>query len=214
MKKIYIQELKSLIACSLLFLFSIISFTVFAQEGVGINTTEPRTALEVAGDMYIDGTIKIGEVNRIQNNEAASFLVQTQDNFIEELDASQGDGLVIAYFQEYVLKDMQGDWVKEFNTNIDTSKYVITIISAYFNQELKMTSEVQNFTIPYASAYEKDSTWRIKADYPSADPRTIAPGKWVISTLILSKNFSKVLGQQNVPMGGGTSGTAGTVIIN
>ena len=195
--------------CSLYFF----SFTGSAQ--VGINTTEPRTTLEVAGDVYVDGTIKVEEVNNVQNNEAASFLVETQANYIEELDASEeGSGLVIAYFQEYLLKNMNGDWVKEFHTNIDASKYVITIISAYFNQELKMSSEYLNFSIPYASAYIKDGTWWIKADYPGADPSGGLVGEWVINTLILSKNFSKEFPQEIVPMGGSTTGQAVNPIID
>ena len=195
--------------CSL-YLFS---FTGSAQ--VGINTTEPRTTLEVAGDVYVDGAIKVEGVNNVLNNQAASFLVETQANFIEELDASEeGSGLVIAYFQEYVLKNMKGDWVEEFHTNIDASKYVITIISAYFNQELKMSSEIENFSIPYASAYVKGDTWWIKADYPGADPSGSLVGEWVINTLILSKNFSKEFPQEIVPMGGSNTQHAINPIIN
>lgn len=181
------------------FLFFLLSITAFAQ--VGINTTNPRTMLEVAGDVNINGGIKINEINHIRDSDNTAFLTQTPNGFIKELNALEGDGLVIAYFQEYKLSNMLGDWVEEFNTNIPASKYVLTIISTYFNQELKMeSSQSDNFSFPYCSAYiaGNPATWRIVADYPGALPNSENPGEWVISTLILSKEFSNVLPQQEV----------------
>src|SRR5690606_33277925 len=139
---------------------------------VGINTADPRTMLEVAGDAYIEGAIKVNEINHILDGEEASFLTQTGTDFIRVLDAGDGNGQVIAYFQEYRLRNMLGDWVKEFDTKIDATKYVLTIVTAYFNLELEMDySTKNNFAIPYASTFKKDGTWRIVADYPTASKR-------------------------------------------
>lgn len=194
---------------NIIFFFLFLPFFFTASSQVGINTTNPRTMLEVAGDVNIDGGIKINEINHIQDGDNTTFLTQTPNGFIKELNALEDDGLVIAYFQEYKLSNMRGDWVKEFNTNIPSSTYVLTIISTYFNQEVKMEgSQSSNFSIPYCSAYiaGNPATWRIVADYPGALPNSAAPGEWVISTLILPKEFSKILDQEEVLMNGNRSG--------
>ncbi len=45
--------------------FLIMSSQSFSQ--VGINTTAPRTTLEVAGDTYIEGSINVKEIDYIQD---------------------------------------------------------------------------------------------------------------------------------------------------
>lgn len=187
-------------------------------DRVGINTTTPRTTLEVAGDMNINGAIQVDMLNSVQSGDENALLGQVGTGFIKELDVAE-EGVAIAYFQEYRLKNMNGDWVLNFNTNIDASKYVVTITSAFFNQELVMSSNASNFTIPYASAFIQGGTWRIIADYPSANPTVVSDLRlWVIRTLIISKTFSKELPQQNVTLTGTNeerrTGAAASPVIN
>lgn len=124
----------------------------------------------------------------------------------------------MAYFQEYNFTNMGGggDWIEALNTNIDASKYVVTIISAYYNKALEM-SDANNFAIPYVSAYidAVENTWFITADYASAAPASGTPvGQWIISTLILSRDFSKSFGVQTVNSAGTRGGAASTPIID
>lgn len=193
------------------FLFSSITYS---QTGVGINTTNPRTTLEVGGDMKVDGDISIKTINRSTSRDEGTFLIQTNESFVKDLQAS-GEGFAIAYFQEYELRNMNGDWVDYLVTGIPAADYVVTITSAYFNQELTMDGTASsNFTIPYTSAYVVDGIWRIRADYPSANKKGASEGVWVITTMILSKTFSKQFPVQSHSIGGGTSGSAETPIIN
>lgn len=185
---------------------------VETNTGVGINTTEPRTTLEVGGDMYISEEIKINQLNTVESTDQAVLLAQTAGDFIKESDATQ-TGAAIAYFQEYRITYMDGDWVFDLNTNIPSNNYVMAILSAYYNSPLKMSSNNSNFAIPYISAFIKDNTWHITADYPSADPGGNV-GTWVISTLILSKEFSRNLPAVSQNLNGGTSGTATTPVID
>lgn len=193
--------------------FLFLSMT-YSQTGVGINTTNPRTTLEVGGDMKVDGNVTIKTINRSTNRDEGTFLIQTNESFVKDLHAN-GDGFAIAYFQEYELRNMDGDWVDYLVTGIPAADYVVTITSAYFNQELTMDRGVpSNFTIPYTSAYVVDGIWRIRADYPSASKKGASEGVWVITTMILSKTFTKQFPVQTQAIGGSTSGAAGTPIIN
>ncbi len=186
-----------------------------AQDGVGINTENPRTTLEVAGDAHISGTIRIDSLNTSKATDTPALLGQDGTGFIKELSTAAA-GSAIAYFQEYRFTNMggNGDWIQDLDTSIDAGKYIVTIISVYYNKPLVISSAA-NFTIPYASAFIEDGTWHITADYASANAASSSPvGEWVVSTLILSNDFSKQFPQQSVPMGGGRSGAAGTAIID
>lgn len=114
---------------------------------------------------------------------------------------------------------MSGDWVSNLNTQISSTDYVVTIISAYFNKALygTMPDAANYFTVPVASAYTEGGTWRLRADYPSTNAITTGPGQWVISTLILSIDFSKQFPQQVFTLEGTNdqrrTGAAGTAII-
>ncbi|MDT0293163.1 hypothetical protein ACFQ3R_09165 [Mesonia ostreae] len=195
------------------FLFGFLPILQAQTDNVGINTTNPRTKLEVGGDMNVNGGIQINELNPVGATDKSILLGQQGDGFVKELDAGV-EGTAIAYFQEYRLSNMNGDWVLDFNTNINSSEYVVTIISAFFNQGLEMSSNPSNFTIPYISAYVDGGTWHLIADYPSANPVTANQGVWVIRTLILSKDFSKDFPQQVVNMNGTRAGAAATPVID
>lgn len=209
MKNLYFQKARAFLFFCILFL----SFNGIAQ--VGINTTNPRTTLEVAGDVNIDGAINVDVINAIQDGEEGYLLTQTQTNFIKEL-SSAGQGNALAYFQTYELQNMQSDWVADFNTNVDATKYGMIIISASFNNGLEMDAN-NNFAIPAVSTFVNDATWRIRADYPDAqrpDDQGSGDSIWTITTLVITKNISKELPPQTVLMGGATSGTATTPIID
>lgn len=195
------------------FLFGFLPILQAQTDNVGINTTDPRTKLEVGGDMNVNGGIQINELNAVGMADQSVLLGQLGDGLVKELDAGV-EGTAIAYFQEYRLRNMNGDWVLDFNTNINSSEYVVTIISAFFSQGLEMSSNPTNFTIPYISAYIDGGTWHLIADYPSANPVTNAEGVWVIRTLILSKDFSKDFPQQVVDLNGTRNGAASTPVID
>lgn len=194
-----------------------IGFSAFlhAQDGVGINTENPRTMLEVAGDTHVAGAIRIDSLNTSKTIDTPALLGQDGTGFVKELNTAAA-GSALAYFQEYSFTNIggSGDWIADLDTSIDASKYIVTIISVYYNKPLNINTAA-NFTIPYASAFIAGGTWHITADYASANAASSTPvGEWVVSTLILSNDFSKQFPQQSVPMGGGRSGAAGTAIID
>lgn len=209
--KSYIAPLTIPVIC-LLFL----SCPVFAQ--VGINTLNPRTTLEVAGDMNVSSALEIIDYSTLQEVESSTFLIQEADNSIKSLDVSNPTGVALAYIQEYIIEEPNLDWVKEFDTQIDATNYVVIVTSASFNQELDLTNNpgaADNASLPFASAFVKNGTWRLVADYPqAANIDVTAIGIWTISTLIFSNDVSKQYGTVDVPMAGASSGAAVSPIIN
>ena len=189
-------------------------FKVYAQ--VGINTTSPRTELEVAGNMKISDSIEINQINALMDLDTSTFLIQDNQQFIKTLDVSNPVGAALGYIQVYVIENPNLDWVLDFDTKVNASEYVLNTISAHFNRELIMnTNQGKNSSIPYSSAFIKDGTWHIIADYPVANNKNTSEiGTWTITTLIYSKDLSKQFGTVDIQMNNGSTGSATNPIIN
>lgn len=189
-------------------------FSAYSQ--IGINTTNPRETLEVGGDMKISESILVKTIAPLNDTDTSTFLIQDENDFIKTLDVSNPTGAALGYIQEYEIVNPNLDWVLDFDTRVDADQYVLNTISANFNRELKMnTSGGTNSSIPYTSAYIKNGTWHIIADYPSANNKDEAEeGTWTITTLIYSKDLSKQFGTVDIPMNNTSTGEALTPIIN
>lgn len=196
------------------FLYS--SFTLFSQ--VGINTKNARKTLEVAGDMIISGGVDIGTYNPLKDSDTSSFLIQESNNTIKSLDVSNPTGVALAYIQEYIIVNPNLDWVKDFDTGIDATDYVLIITSASFDQELKLVTAAgaeDNASLPFSSTFIKFGTWHIVADYPQAANSDVnAIGTWTIGTLIFSSDVSKQFGSIDIPMSNASTGSASTPVID
>ncbi len=194
----------------------IVSASVFSQ--VGINTTNPRTTLEVAGDMNISNDLEILSYNTLLDEDSPTFLVQEGDNSIKSLNVSNPTGVALAYIQEYIIEEPNLDWIKDFDTQINAAEYVVIVTSASFNLELDLTTTPgasDNSSLPFASAFIKNGTWHLVADYPQAANIDVnAIGVWTISTLIFSNDVSKQYGTVNIPMAGTTTSAAASPIID
>lgn len=194
-------------------LFLLTSGIVKSQSGaVGINTTSPRVKLEVGGSMLIQNSMDIVEINALQDDDTSTFLVQDTGNSVRTLDVSNPTGAALGYIQVYEIYNPNEDWVLNFDTGVDSDNFVMNTISSYYDREL----DIGNYaSIPYTSAYIENGTWHIISDYPSANNVDAAEiGTWVITTLIYSKDLSKQLGEVRIPLGGNTSGSASSPIID
>ncbi len=187
---------------------------LYAQVGIG--TTTARKTLEVAGNAIISGNVDIGTFNPMADGDSSTFLIQESDNSIKSLDVSNPTNSALGYIQEYVITNMDEDWVREFDTGIDASQYVLIVTSASFDQELDLTENNDaplNSSLPYTATFVKAGTWRIIADYPmAANPAGI--GTWTLKTLIFSNDLSKQFGTEVVDMNDGTTGAATSPIVN
>ena len=200
---------------TLLLFLSIFSFQVVMAQ-VGIGTSNPRKTLEVAGDAIISGNVEIGNFNSLADIDTSTFLIQESDNRIKSLDVSNPTGAALGYFQEYVIVNMDEDWVLDFDTGVDATNFVLITISSSFDQELDLTetnNAPQNSSLPYTATFIMGGTWHIIADYPmAANPAGI--GMWTIKTLIFSNDLSKQFGSLAIPMADGTTSSALTPIID
>lgn len=183
---------------------------------VGINTVAPRKTLEVGGTVKISDSLTIKEIHALKDEDTSTFLIQDSNNFINIMDVSNPTQAALGYIQEYLIVNPDLDWVLDFDTLVDAEQYVLNIISANFDRELVMnTSNGVNSSIPYSSAFIRNGTWHIIADYPVANNRNKTEiGTWTITTLIYSKDLSKQFGTVEIPMDNKTTGSATAPIIH
>tara|TARA_R110001632_G_scaffold215442_1_gene342574 strand:+ start:601 stop:1233 length:633 start_codon:yes stop_codon:yes gene_type:complete len=185
---------------------------------VGINTTDPRTTLEVAGSTIISGNLEIGVLNPILDSDTNTFLIQDTDDTIKSLDVSNPTAAALGYIQDYIITNPFQDYVKDFDTGIDANDFVMVALTSHFNDDLKLSNNnnlSDNFSLPTTATFISGGTWHITANYPVAgNPGSSVVGSWFITTLIFSKDLSRQLGTENIPMSSTTSGSAITPIID
>lgn len=181
---------------------------------VGINTTNPRTALEVAGTAQLL-ELEVEDIPEVEDGQKTTFLIQTSDEYIYTLDASNPESTALAYLMVYNLVNPDGDLVLNYNTLIPADTYDVFAISAYYDKELSSNQGNQWFSIPYYAAFIEGGTWRLTADYPRFTNQNESDvGTWTITVVVYSKTLSKNLGNPTVNMNGSGTGTATTPLLD
>jgi len=204
-----------------LFIGLIITFlgsNFLLHSQVGINTTNPRKTLEVAGDVVISNDISVGTLNPLEDGDENTFLVQNSNLTLRSLNVKNPTSTALGYIQEYIITNPNLDWVLDFDTGVDASEYVLVAISAFYDLELETSTSgnaIDNASLPYTATFISGGTWHIIADYPMvANEDTSAIGTWHVNTLIYSNDLSKQFGIVSIPMSGATTGSALTPIID
>ena len=86
-----------------------------------------------------------------------------------------------------------GDWIANLNTNIDSERYDMSVLSAVL-----LGAEIDfNHTgpgeVPKISAFEEGKTWRIKADFDSFNTKDGRNGTWVFYVMVTPKGTIKYI---------------------
>lgn len=190
---------------------------ICSQNAVGIGTTTPRTTLEIAGGMIISQKLDLVRKEKITDIDSSTFLIQNGTNEIKTLDVSNPTGAALGYIQKYIITNPQGDWINDFDTQINASEFVLISISAFFDRELVISGSgnaLNNGSAPYTAAFIENGTWHLIADFPVVSNKNAAEiGTWTFTTLIYSQDLSKQFGTVNVPMNNKSTAAALEAVI-
>lgn len=208
MQKHYLMRQK--IYFSLACLFSVLGN---AQVGLGINTSNPRTDLDVNGSSYSNNIIA-GSINEITAEEKDRYLLLTQsttDNSIKKIDPRVSGSPGIATIATYKLQNVAGDWVEEFNTRINTTDFAVVILSAYFDRDLTLGSS-GILAMPSFGVRNIGGFWNLYADYSGMAPAS--DGTWTFVCAIYPKTYVKLFEERTKDLGNTSSGTDASPILN
>jgi hypothetical protein len=89
------------------------------------------------------------------------------------------------------------DWVSNFDTKVNSDKFVMTIIGSAFQHSnadtgvlMKVDKANGSFGTAQIYAFADRGTWRIRADYAEASPaQTDITYKWLIYALVVNKSM-------------------------
>ena len=170
-------------------------FVVTENGNVGIGTTNPN------GKLHINGNMILGDAESTSGSTNVSTVVR--DNATGELKVAvseTGNPYTINYLV-YKLKNVNKDFVHNFNTNIDTSQYTVAVVGSTFDSKgftLKSNpvhpQGVPTFSPLDVFAFEQSGTWRLRADYVDADTADgTTNGDWTVYCLVINKSIVKTL---------------------
>ncbi|SZD71286.1 Uncharacterised protein [Candidatus Ornithobacterium hominis] len=173
--------------------------TLSLQAQVGINTEDPKATLDVQGNVIV------GETSYTESKHGHSVVVR--DNSTGELkvvgNAGQNNSAPINLIT-FKLKNVKGDWVANYYTGIDSSKFTVVVTEArFYIREGEGTVElspgsgrVVRYNPEHVYATIEQNQWTLHADFLGGTPIS-GNGTWEITCLVINNSLIKVL--QDVP---------------
>ncbi|KXH85877.1 hypothetical protein [Chryseobacterium kwangjuense] len=164
---------------------------------VGINTTKPEKDLSVNGTMKTSGMIFKKPLEKLGADENYTFVIKSpapenkitayNDSFVPNSPAP------INLIQFKITCDPSDkDWVNQFDTKINSSKFLVVISSFGFTQAVRTYSADWLTPVPQIFAYSSGGTWKLKADYQGFAPDSAFPtGVWTLNLLVFDKAYAK-----------------------
>ncbi|WP_223606553.1 hypothetical protein [Chryseobacterium sp. OSA05B] len=201
----------------------IISMVLFActalmNAQVGINTSKPEKDLTVNGTMKTSGMIFKKPLEKLGADENYTFVIKSpapenkitayNDTFVPNSPAP------INLIQFKITCDpTDKDWVNQFDTKINSNKFLVVISSFGFTQAVRTYSADWLTPVPQIFAYSSGGTWKLKADYQGFAPDSSFPtGEWTLNLLVFDKAYAKELNTTQ-DLGASTTGAAAAPLL-
>lgn len=189
-----------------------------ANAQVGINTVNPEKELTVNGTMKTSGMVFKKPMEKLRADENYTFIVKSpppenkitayNDSFVPNSPAP------INLIQYKITCDPSDkDWVNQFDTKINSNKFLVVISSFGFTQSNKTYFADWITPVPQIFAYSSGGTWKLKADYEGFAPDASFPtGVWTLNLLVFDRAYAKSFNvTQN--LGTSTTGVAAAPLI-
>jgi len=188
------------------------SFSAAQVGNVGINTSTPRVKLDVAGT-YKSGKIitvpsSIPTVTSVEKDRYLLLNHSIADNTVKKINPSQANSPGIASIITYSMNNVNGDWVENFNTKINSDDYSLMVLSAYFDRDLYGS----NIAIPSYGVKSVNNEWQIYADYSQLS--STSNGVWTIVCAVYPKTYVKIFPEHGpFNLNGTTTGSDAAPIL-
>ncbi|PKF74603.1 hypothetical protein [Chryseobacterium sp. PMSZPI] len=185
---------------------------------VGINTTTPEKELSVNGTMKTSGMVFKKPMEKLGADENYTFIIKSpapenkitayNDSFVPNSPAP------INLVQFKVTCDpTDKDWVNQFDTKINSNKFLVVISSFGFTQPTRTYSADWLTPVPQIFAYSSGGTWKLKADYQGFSPDSSFPtGVWTLNLLVFDRSYAKDFNSTQ-SLGTSTTGAAAAPLI-
>ena len=188
------------------------SFSAAQVGNVGINTKTPRVKLDVAGtyksDKIMTGSSSVPAITSVEKDRYLLLSHSISDNTVKRINPGQPNSPGIASIITYSLNNVNGDWVENFNTKINSNDYSLMVLSAYFDRDLYGP----NIAIPSYGVKSVNNEWQIYADYSQLAPTS--NGVWTIVCAVYPKTYVKIFPEHGpFNLNGTTTGSDNAPIL-
>ena len=175
----------------------LIGSAVSVSAQVGINTVKPEKELTVNGTMKTSGIVFKKPMEKLGANENYTFIIKSpapenkitayNDTFVPNSPAP------INLIQYKITCDPSDkDWVNQFDTKINSQKFLVVISSFGFTQSIRTYSADWLTPMPQIFAFSSGGTWKLKADYQGFSPDSSFPtGEWTLNLLVFDRSYAK-----------------------
>ncbi|MDR2237949.1 MAG: hypothetical protein LBE92_17630 [Chryseobacterium sp.] len=163
---------------------------------VGINTATLEKELTVNGTMKTSGIVFKKPLEKLGADENYTFIIKSpapenkitayNDSFVPNSPAP------INLIQFKIACDPSDkDWVNQFDTKINSQKFLVVISSFGFTQPVRSGTDWVT-PVPQIFAYSSGGTWKLKADYQGFSPAASLPtGEWTLNLLVFDRSYAK-----------------------
>lgn len=190
-----------------------------AQGKVGINTENPTQNLEVNGTFRVVNLPENNTPNAIYNTDKSSqkdktftsskMVVVDENGVFGQQDIpntssslNQGNNKPF-YYLEFVLNNVDGDWIRSYDTKIPHDKYTLVLVGGELftsNNLFALRVSSGGFTPSTISITKNNNgNWFISADYPNAGPSALRDestkinANWRIKCLVINNDVVNIL---------------------
>ncbi|MBE4948130.1 hypothetical protein [Chryseobacterium culicis] len=164
---------------------------------VGINTPNPEKELTVNGTMKTSGITIKDPLEKLGADENYSFLIKSpapqnkitsyNESFVPSTPAPIN---LIQY--KITCNSADKDWVDEYDTKINSNKFLVVIASYGFTQPVFTYTSTVITPVPEVFAYNTNGTWKLKADYVGFSTDDSLPdGVWTLNLLVFDRAYAK-----------------------
>ena len=169
-----------------LYSIALLLFSVsFLSAQVGINTTTPTAALDVAGNVLVEGSLFLENPGDNTEIRGSKLLILSTDASIKQYDIDISKYGPINYVQ-FAFENLSKDGLLDYDTKISTSKYLVSIQGYYFlvagngstnlqTHSLVDDDNIEGFQI-YAYQNTSTSTWFLRAFVNNSEFHTYSGG--------------------------------------
>jgi len=187
---------------------------------VGIGTTDPQSDLHVAGDVLVQDSFTLNNLNTVSAIEEDFKLVTrvTSSNPVGEITVLDVDSLYVAPVNiiNYSFTNISLDNLSDVDLQYDVNKYVVGIANfRYVGDGIKKTPTGSTYSIGHfvVLVFTSGGTWHLKIKNEDLDLDVSDTLDYYITLIIYDKSYFRQLATITTDLGGSNTGTASSTPI-
>ncbi|WP_426483939.1 hypothetical protein [Flavobacterium sp. 2] len=185
---------------------------IYQMGNVGIGTNSPSEKLQVNGNAKIDNKLYLGQAGTAPATGTSQVVRNNTTGELYVVQAANPTAKSFNYVQ-YVLSNVNLDWVDNFDTKIPAAGYTLIITGSSFKPKNTLTLKLApnlpgDFSPGNVISFVQNGTWRINADYIGSATTDGLNGTWTINCLVINNVLVATLPTQNDDLKGKEVGAA------